>query len=231
MTKPSVFYEELRARSEEVYRRFTCTLIPGLSPAKILGVRIPLLRRLAKQLLRESPAQVACFFEELPHFYYEENNLHGLLLAEQKEFGQTLRLLDAFLPHVDNWATCDLTRPAVFKKKKSELLPSLHSWLASEHEYTLRFAIGMLLTHYLDEAFRPDYLETVASLRHQAYYVKMMMAWYFAEALAKQYGATLPLLEQGRLEPWTHNMAIQKAKESRRISAAQKEYLVSLRRR
>lgn len=230
LKRGSVFYPLLKEYADEKYRLFSCKLTPTLEPACVLGVRIPQLRALAKRLLKEEPEQVAAFLEDLPHYYYDENNLHALFLSAGKDFACTLQLLDAFLPHIDNWATCDIISPQVFGRHKAELTAYIRRLLLSEHEYTLRFAIGMLLKYYLDEAFRPEYLQWVATVSHDAYYVKMMTAWYFATALAKQYEATLPFIEQQVLSPWVHNKTITKAKESLRITAAQKARLEALRR-
>lgn len=227
--KPSIFYDRLREIAEPEYQKFSAKLTPNLKQERILGVRIPLIRALTKQLLKESPQQVAEFLRVLPHYYFEENNLHGLLIAEQKDFTQVIKLLEQFLPQVDNWATCDIISPKVFKKHQVELLEHIKTWISAEHEYTIRFGIGMLLKFYLDDNFHPDYLKWVAAIRNPQYYVKMMVAWYFATALTKQYELSLPLIEQHQLEPWTHNKAIQKARESRRISPERKEYLFGLR--
>ena len=164
----------------------------------------------------------------LPHKYYEENNLHGFLIETMKDYNQVIAALDAFLPYVDNWATCDLMSPKIFKKHLPELREQIQVWMASSHTYTIRFGIEMLMSFYLDEQFQPEYLDWVADVQSEEYYVNMMIAWYFATALAKQYDAALPYIQQHRLEPWTHNKAIQKAIESYRITDEQKDYLRSL---
>lgn len=229
--KHSVFYDDLILLADDRYRQFTARLTPNLPAEKILGVRIPALRALAKRLSREDAQKVALFFRDLPHRYYDEDNLHALLICEQKDFDKTIALLDDFLPYIDNWATCDILSPGVFKKHKPALLERTALWMASEREYTVRFGIGMLMTHFLDGDFDPVYLERVTAVRHQDYYVKMMVAWYFATALAKQYEHTLPFFERNKLDLWTHNKAIQKAKESRRISKERKDVLSGLKRR
>ena len=200
--------------------------MPTVDPDTVIGVRMPALRKLAKDFA-ETP-EAAEFLKALPHRYYEENNLHGLLISAMRDYDRAVAALDAFLPYVDNWATCDLIRPKVFQKHLPELLEKIQVWLASDHTYTVRFGLEMLMTCYLDDAFRPEYLELAAGVRSGEYYVNMMIAWYFATALAKQYDAALPYLRERRLDPWTHNKAIQKAIESCRVTGEQKAYLRTL---
>ncbi len=200
--------------------------MPTVDPDTVIGVRMPALRKLAKDFA-ETP-EAAEFLQALPHRYYEENNLHGLLISAMRDYGEAVAALDAFLPCVDNWATCDLIRPKVFQKHLPELLEKIEVWLASDRTYTVRFGLEMLMTFYLDNAFRPEYLEMAAGVRSGEYYVNMMIAWYFATALAKQYDAALPYLRERRLDPWTHNKAIQKAIESCRVTDEQKAYLRTL---
>lgn len=221
-------YARLCSLQEPSYRAFQCSLMPTVAPETVLGVRTPALRALAKELYGD-PA-LGAFFNALPHRCYEENNLHAFLLCRMKDFGETIRALDTFLPYVDNWATCDSLRPAVFRLHKPELAEKIPSYLSSDHTYTVRFGIGMLMCHYLGDSFRPEYAAMAASVRSQEYYIRMMLAWYFATALALQWESVLPFLTEHRLDPWTHNKAIQKAVESRRITAAQKAYLRTLRR-
>lgn len=223
--KRSIFYDELQALADPKYRAFTCSLVPGLAPEAILGVRIPLLRSMAKRCRKETPERVEAFLMDLPHAYYDEDNLHGLLLSDQRDFDRVIADVDRFLPHVDNWATCDLLSPGVFKKQKEQLLPHIRRWMDSEHSYTLRFGMKMLMTHFLDADFKPVYLEWVAEVQHDAYYVRMMAAWFFATALAKQYDHALLFIAERRLEPWTHRKAIQKARESRVIPPERKAHL------
>lgn len=220
--------QRLFALQDLEYRDFQAKLMPTVDKSTIIGVRTPELRRLAKEFAKREG--VAAFLDELPHRYYDENNLHGFLLCEEKDFGRVIARLDAFLPYVDNWATCDLLSPKVFKKYKAELLPHIRRWLASDQVYTVRFGIEMLMSHYLDEDFTPEYFDWVAVLRSEEYYVNMMIAWYFATALVKQYDTALPILLEQRLMPWTHNKIIQKAIESYRITDEQKAYLRSLKR-
>ena len=208
------------------YRDFQCKLMPTVDPDTVIGVRTPDLRKLAKSFSKEPEA--AEFLRTLPHKYYEENNLHGFLIETMKDYSQVIAALDAFLPYVDNWATCDRMSPKIFKKHLAELREQIQVWMASSHTYTIRFGIEMLMTFYLDEQFQPEYLDWVADVHSEEYYVNMMIAWYFATALAKQYDAALPYLQEHRLEPWTHNKAIQKAIESYRITDEQKAYLRSL---
>ena len=207
------------------YRDFQAKLMPTIDKETIIGVRTPLLRQFAKELKKEGTED---FLNALPHTYYEENNLHGFIVSEIKDYNEAVRRMDEFLPYVDNWATCDSTSPKVFKKHKSELVPEIDRWLASDKVYTIRFGIEMLMSHYLYDDFKPEYLDKVAAVKHDDYYVKMMVAWYFATALAKQYESTLPYIEKRVLETWTHNKSIQKAVESYRITDEQKAYLRTL---
>ena len=209
------------------YRDFQAKLMPTVDPETVIGVRTPELRRLAKEYAKTPESRE--FLKLLPHRYYEENNLHGFLLETVKDYGQAMEYVENFLPYINNWATCDMVCPKVFGKHLPELLEKIRVWIASGETYTVRFGLGMLMRFYLDEAFRPEYLELAASLRSEEYYVNMMTAWYFATALAKQYGAALPYLQERRLDPWTHNKTIQKALESRRISEEQKTCLRALR--
>lgn len=208
------------------YREFHSKLIPNINPDLVIGVRTPELRKYAKQLVK-TPDAVE-FLKILPHKYYEENNLHGFLIESMKDYDAVINALDAFLPYIDNWATCDMIAPKIFKKHLPELLLKIKDWMDSEHTYTKRFAMGMLLKYYLDEAFSTEYLDMVAAVESEEYYVNMMIAWFFATALAKQYDATLPYIENRKLSLWTHNKAIQKAIESYRITQEQKAYLKSL---
>ena len=220
--------QRLFALQDLKYRDFQAKLMPTVDKNTIIGVRTPELRKLAKEFARRE--DVGAFLDELPHTYYDENNLHGFLLCEEKDFDRVITRLEDFLPYIDNWATCDLLSPKVFKKHKAELLPHIRRWLASSKVYTVRFGIEMLMSHYLDEGFVPEYLDAVAAVHSEEYYVNMMIAWYFATALTKQYDAALPYLVEQRLAPWTHNKTIQKAIESYRITDERKAYLRSLKR-
>ena len=217
---------QLYAMRDLKYRDFQCKLMPTVAPDTVIGVRTPELRRFAKAFSKQPEAEE--FLRILPHQYYEENNLHGFLIETIKDYDRVIAELDAFLPYVDNWATCDLMRPGILKKHLTELLAKIQEWIRDEHTYTIRFGIEMLMSFYLDEQFCPEYLVLVADIRSQEYYVNMMIAWYFATALAKQYNATLPYIEQHRLDEWTHNKAIQKALESYRVTDEQKAYLRTL---
>lgn len=220
--------DRLFALQDPEYRLFQSKLMPTVDPARVIGVRIPDLRKLSRELA--GTEQAAAFVRQLPHDYYEENNLHGFLIASLRDYGETVAALEAFLPHVDNWATCDLLHPRAFDKRPEALPDQLFRWLQSDRTYTVRFAMGMLMSLYLDEAFRPEYADWVAGVKSEEYYVNMMAAWYFATALAKRWDDAFPYLTDHRLPVWTHNKAIQKAIESRRISPEQKQILRSLKR-
>lgn len=208
------------------YRDFHSKLMPTVDKDRVIGVRMPALRKLAKELFDGSDEHP--YLSCLPHYYYEENNLHALAVMQMKNFGAVLSAVDKFLPYVDNWATCDMFSPKIFGRNKAALLPKIDEWMASEHTYTRRFGIGMLMRHFLDENFSPKYLEKVAAVRSDEYYVNMMIGWYFATALAKQYDTVIPFLQERRLAPIPHNMAIKKAIESYRISPLQKQQLATL---
>ena len=214
-------------RADGGYRDFQSKLIPSLPKESIIGVRTPALRALAKEL--QGSELAASFLQELPHAYYDENQLHAILLSASKDYEECRELLERFLPYVDNWATCDILSPKVLRKQPEATLEAIQRWLGSTHSYTVRFGMEMLMSYYLDALFEPRFLAWVAADRSEEYYVRMMVAWFFATALAKQYEATLPYLEQGLLPEWTHKKTIQKACESYRITAEQKLYLRSLR--
>lgn len=216
--------EALHAHVEGSYQQFMARLIPNIPAERILGVRTPVLRQLAKHLEDRED-----FLQQLPHAYFEENQIHCFLLEQGRDFDQTLDQVEAFLPFVDNWATCDQLRPKIFAAWHSSLLEPIQRWLSSDLPYTQRFAMEMLMCHFQDGDFAPEYLQWVAQVESGEYYVQMMMAWYFATALAKQYDETLPLLTEKRLNPWVHNKTIQKAVESRRLTNEQKQYLKTLR--
>ncbi len=219
--------ERLLGMAESEYRDFSAKLIPNLDPARILGVRSPALRGLARELRGSEAARD--FLESLPHRYQEENLLHAYLLGYERDRLQVLERVEAFLPQVDNWAVCDCLSLPCFKKHRGELAAVIPGWLASGHCYTLRFGIKQLMDHFLEEDFRPDDPARVAQISSEEYYVNMMRAWYFATALAKQWEAALPYLEPGRLDPWTRRRAIQKALESFRISPEHKTLLREMR--
>ena len=218
--------ENLIKNQDKAYGEFQSKLIPTISPDTVIGVRTPVLRKLAKELAKRE--DIDTFLSSLPHSCFEDNQLHAFILSLDKDYAHCMTGLIQFLPFVDNWATCDQMSPKVFKKHLPELVPHIEEWLKSEHTYTIRFGIGMLMEHYLDDVFEARYPEMVAGVRSEEYYVNMMIAWYFATALAKQYDAALPYLTEHRLEKWTHNKTIQKAVESNRIMKEQKEYLKTL---
>ena len=227
MPEVDVIRAQLFALQDKEYQIFHSRLMPTLPPETVIGVRVPLLRKLAKQLTDTPEAEV--FLQELPHFYYEENALHAFLLEPVRDYGTALAATERFLPYVDNWAVCDSFSPKVFAQHKPELLPAIRRWLGSDQVYTVRYGIGMLMRYYLDDAFRPEYLAWVAAVHSEEYYVNMMIAWYLATALAKQWDATIPYLEERKLSPWVHRKTIQKAVESYRITDEQKVYLKTLR--
>ena len=226
MSAETIVQQRLFALRDEEYARFQSALIPNIPKETVIGVRMPLMRKLAKEIAGEAETQA--FLTELPHAYYDENILHSVLLSQMKDYGACMEAVEAFLPHIDNWAVCDCLSPKVFAGHKPELMENIRKWAKSGHVYTCRFGLEMLMTHFLDGDFEPEYLELPASVKLEDYYAKMMVAWFFATALAKQWDAAVVYLEQNRLEPWTHNKTIQKARESYRISAEQKEYLKTL---
>ncbi len=219
--------DRLFALQDTAYRDFQGKLLPTVDPKSIIGVRTPDLRKLAKELVREDGS--GTFLETLPHTYFDENQLHAFILSEIKDYDRCIALVERFLPYVDNWATCDQLSLKVFRKNKPDLLAHIKSWLKSDATYTVRFAVGMLMQHFLDDDFSPAYPKMVAAIKSDEYYINMMRAWYFATALAKQYDAIIPYIEQKKLDPWTHSKAIQKAVESYRITPEQKEHLRTFR--
>ncbi len=217
---------ELFKMQDMDYRDFNSKLIPTVDKESMIGIRTPDLRKYAKQLGKSS--DVIEFLQTLPHKYFDENQLHAFIISEIKDFKNCIDEINRFLPYIDNWATCDQLSPKVFKKHHNELLEYIKDWLKSDKVYTLRFGIGMLMEHFLDEDFDILYPETVSKIRSGEYYINMMIAWYFATALAKQYESVIPFIKNNSLDIWTHNKAIQKAVESLRISDEKKEYLKSL---
>lgn len=218
--------EDLFKLQDKEYAAFQAKLTPNIAPESFIGVRVPKARALAKKLYKEKEYQD--FLSELPHATYDENMLHGLIISEIKDIDDCFDELERFLPYVDNWAVCDIMSPKVLKKHKDRLLVKIKEWTKSEHTYTCRFGMEMLMSFYLDEDFMPEYLEIPAAVKSEEYYVNMMIAWFFATALAKQWDATIPYIENGVLDKWTHNKTIQKARESYRIAEDRKEYLKSL---
>ena len=211
------------------YALFQSRLVPDIDSELIIGVRVPALRKFAKELKKKQGYED--FLKELPHKYYDENMLHGILISEMKDYIGCIERLNQFLPYIDNWAVCDILSPKIFKKNKDILLEAIYTWSKSKETYTCRFGIGMLMSHFLDEDFDKEYLKLPAGIKSKEYYVNMMLAWFFATALAKQWESTLTLFEEEKLDVWVHNKSIQKAGESYRIDKKRKDYLLSLKRK
>ena len=218
--------KHLFSLQDKKFREFHLKLIPGIEMDKVIGVRTPALRKFAKEIIKAGSGEE--FLSSLPHYYYEENQLHSFILSEEKDFDNCIKYVDKFLPYINNWATCDQLLPKVFKKQPQKLLPHINLWIESGETYKIRFAIGMLMQHFLDDLFEERFAQKVASVHSEEYYVKMMQAWYFATALAKQYEPAVKYLEEKKLESWTHNKTIQKAIESFRVPDERKEYLRTL---
>lgn len=218
--------KHLFSLQDKKFREFHLKLIPGTDADRVIGIRTPALRKFAKEIIKAGSGEE--FLSSLPHYYYEENQLHSFILSEEKDFDICIKYVDEFLPYINNWATCDQLLPKVFKKQPQKLLPHINLWIESGETYKIRFAIGMLMQHFLDEFFEENFLQKVASVHSEEYYVKMMQAWYFATALAKQYEPAVKYLEEKKLDSWTHNKTIQKAIESFRVPDERKEYLRTL---
>ena len=225
MNRDKIVEELFRMRDQD-YALMQRKILPTVAADRIIGVRTPALRTFAKSLYKDP--DLGGFLSDLPHRYFDEDQLHAFVISLEKDFNKCIAAVEAFLPYMDNWATCDQLLPKAFKKEPERLLPYIREWLKSGRPYTVRFAIGMLMQHFLDEKFGIEYADMVAKIRSEEYYVNMMIAWYFATALAKQYESVLPYLEQKKLDPWVHNKAIQKSVESYRISDEQKTYLKTL---
>ncbi len=219
--------KELFAMQDLKYRDFQGKLIPTADPETVIGVRTPELRKLAGTLLKKE--DISGFLDDLPHGYFDENQLHAFIISGIKDYERCIAEVEKFLPYVDNWATCDQMSPKIFKKHRQDLIIRIKKWMASKETYTVRFGIGMLMEHFLDEDFDIRYPKMVAKVKSDEYYVNMMRAWYFATALARQYDTVLPFVEDRMLDEWTHNRTIQKAVESRRITEEQKQYLITFR--
>ncbi|MCQ2441087.1 MAG: DNA alkylation repair protein [Clostridia bacterium] len=211
---------------DEKHQKFEAKLIPNVAAENIIGVKTPILRKLSKELYKNT--DIEDFLCDLPHRYLEEYTLHGAIISLCKDYGKTVDYVDKLLPFIDNWATCDMLSPKIFSKNKEALLTDIKRWLSSDRTYTVRFGIEMLMSHYLDGDFKPFYLKLVSVLRSEEYYVNMMIAWFFATALAKQWDSTVIYIKDKKLDIWVHNKTIQKAVESNRITDEQKEYLKSL---
>lgn len=219
--------KELFSLSDVEYRNFQASLMPNIDKERIIGIRAPVLRSFASKFAKETYSKE--FLRVLPHYYYEENNLHGLLIDKIGDYDEAISELDRFLPYVDNWATCDMMKQKTFAQNRYKLLNDIDRWILSDQVYEIRFGIKMLMDFYLGENFKTEYSERVAAVKNDDYYVKMMIAWYFATALAKNYDEVLPYIENRILHKWTHNKAISKANESYRLTADQKEYLKTFR--
>ena len=208
------------------YRSFQVKLFPTINYNNIIGVRTPELRSYAKKLIKDN--NYSLFLEELPHKYFDENQLHAFIISQIKDYDECIALINKFLPYVDNWATCDQMSPKVFKNNHNKLLNEIKKWIKSKETYTIRFGIGMLMQYFLDDNFKLEYLQIVCNIKSKEYYVNMMRAWFFATALAKHYDSTIAFIENQKLDAWTHNKTIQKAIESYRITPEQKKYLRTL---
>ena len=219
--------EQLFQLQDVAYKDFQCRLMPNIDRDAVIGVRTPQLRAFAKKIKGSKDAEE--LISQLPHRYYEENNIHAFLIETIKDYNECINALDLFLPYVDNWATCDMMTPKVLKKDLRALLSKIRVWIRSGHVYTVRYAIKLLMSFYLDDEFDVEYLDIVSSVCSDEYYINMMVAWYFATALAKQYEVTVVYIEGKKLSPWVHNKAIQKACESFRITDDRKKYLKTLR--
>jgi len=227
--KENEIIQKLFELQDEKYRNFQSKLIPTINPESIIGVKTPELKTLAKDISKGNEILRNDFLSDVPHRYFEENQLQAFIISDEKDFDKCIDYLENFLPYIDNWATCDQLCPAIFKKNHSKLLPYINKWINSNYTYTIRFAIKLLMQHFLNEDFKPEYLEMVAKVESSEYYINMMRAWYFATSLAKQYESTITVIQEKRLDIWTHNKTIQKAIESFRITPEQKTYLRSLR--
>mgnify|MGYP000040360589 FL=1 len=219
--------EELFELQDIKYRDFNSSLIPGIDKETVIGIRIPVLRKFAKEYAKSGETEQ--FMRELPHKYYEENNLHMMLIAQIKDYDKCISETEKFLPHIDNWATCDSPLPKCFDKNKEDVLERAKNWIATDATYVKRFGMGVMMRLFLDEDFKEEYIQLVASVKSEEYYVNMMIAWYMATALAKQWDAAIPYIQEHRLSEWVHRKSIQKAVESYRITPEQKEYLKGLR--
>lgn len=219
--------QQLFVLQDEEYRDFHSKLMPNIPKEDVIGIRVPVLRKFAKEFAKSDEKEK--FLKELPHRYYEENNLHMMLLVEMKDYDGCMQEMERFLPYINNWATCDFPAPKCFEKYKNYVLEHIKIWIKSSQTYTVRYAIGMLMRLFLEDDFSAEYPQMVAGVSSEEYYINMMIAWYFATALAKQWDAVIPYIEQRKLSPWVHRKTIQKAVESYRITPGQKEYLKSFR--
>ena len=224
--KKTDLYKKLKSCQDLKYRDMQIKIIPSVDPETIIGVRTPELKSMAKEIYKSGDYKD--FLKELPHEYFEENQLHAFIISGIKGLNECMEEVETFIPYIDNWATCDQLSPKVFKKNRKELLKHIKKWIKARKTYTVRFGVGMLMEHFLDEDFASEYPEMVSKLRSEEYYINMMIAWYFATAMAKQYEQVIPYIEEKRLDTWTHNKTIQKCVESNRITDEKKAYLKTL---
>lgn len=231
MEKLTYIQNELFKLHDATYRDFHSALMPNIEKELVIGVRMPQLRKLARQLWKNERTKCMEFMNNLPHKYYEENNLHAVFIQNIKSYEECIFELEKFLPYVDNWATCDMMNPKALKKNITDLEKTAHQWILRNEEYVVRYAIGIFMRYFLEENFKKEYLRTIAKVKSDKYYINMMLAWYFATALAKQYDAAVDYLENNQLDKWVHNKTIQKAIESYRIADEKKAYLRSLKRK
>lgn len=219
--------EELFKLQDTAYRDFNSSLIPGIDKETVIGIRTPVLRKFAKEYAKSGETEQ--FMRELPHEFYEENNLHMMLIGQIKDYDECISELEKFLPYIDNWATCDSPLPKCFDKNKEDVLERAKNWIATDATYVKRYGMGVMMRLFLDEDFKEEYIQLVAGVKSEEYYVNMMIAWYMATALAKQWDAAIPYIQEHRLSEWVHRKSIQKAVESYRITPEQKDYLKGLR--
>ena len=220
-------YERLLSYQDKTYKEFQSKLVPNIDKETIIGVRTPQIRSIVKEIFGTEEANI--FLKTLPHQYYEENLVHIFLVSKIKDYDECVKEIERFLPYIDCWPVCDQATPLVFKKNHDKLLPYIKKWIKSNKVYTARFGIRMLMNEFLNDDFKEEYLELVSSKKGEDYYLKMMIAWFFATALAKQYNATIKYIENKCLDPWIHKKTIQKAIESYRVSDEHKEYLKTFR--
>ena len=220
--------DKLFKLQDKKYQEMQFKIIPNIDNSTIIGVRTPDIKKLAKEVYKDD---YKLFLKELPHKYFDENQLHAFIISEIKDFNECIDYINKFLPYIDNWATCDTLIPKVFKKNTDKLIKEVKKWIKSKEDYTIRYGVGTLMRFYLNDEFKEEYLELVSKIKSNEYYVNMMIAWYFATALAKQYNSTIKIIENNKLDTWTHNKTIQKAIESYRITDEQKNYLKTLKRK
>ncbi len=218
--------DKLLKIKDNKYKEFQLKLVPNINKDSILGIRTPEMRKIAKEVYKSEDKNK--FLDSLPHKYYEENLIHFFVISLIKDFDECIKRVEEFLPYVDCWPVSDQATPKSFKKNHKKLLPYIKKWIKSKHVYTARFGIRMLMNEYLGDDFKEEYLKLIASIKTNDYYLKMMIAWYFATALAKRYNETIPYLENNSLDEWVHKKTIQKAIESYRVSEEHKKYLSTL---